>query len=154
MSSISDLRGNLKRVLDEKLDVQFLLSVRDADGVKYDTDYIEFSCPVLNLTRATIADIEGLVIDYAEMEGLDYDDEDNTGDFLILRFLPNTDVNLDSETKSMNKNSMKKCWRQIDEATEAIERLIDNGVLSNNHYDTIGTLASLKQDLEIMMEDE
>jgi len=48
----------------------------------------------------------------------------------------------------MNKNSVKKCLRQIDEATESIERLIDNGVISFNHWSTFEDLVSLKNDLE------
>jgi len=52
----------------------------------------------------------------------------------------------------MNKNSIKKCWRQIDEATEAIERLIDNGIISYNHWDTFEELVVLKQDIERITE--
>lgn len=52
----------------------------------------------------------------------------------------------------MNKNSVKKCWRQIDEATESIERLIDNHVISYNHWSTFEDLVSLKNDLEEITE--
>lgn len=52
----------------------------------------------------------------------------------------------------MNKNSIKKCWRQIDEAAGAIERLIENGVLSYNHWVTFEELVVLKQDIERITE--
>ena len=54
----------------------------------------------------------------------------------------------------MNKNSVKKCWRQLDEATEAIERLIEHNVISENHWDTFEDLVSLKNDIEDVTEVE
>lgn len=55
---------------------------------------------------------------------------------------------------TINKNTAKKYWRQIDEASGAIEQLIHEGVLSENHWNTFEDLVVLKNDLEEITEIE